>query len=370
MSDDMLLDNDGADEEIELTDEQWKKVQDLWNSRPNNPPSLKELTCVAFGRNDLDGRTAHGKALKKKLAESRIKPPVANEKKPELILTEEQKEYLENNCATMKAVEMTRILFKNDNLTNLNLETRAVLAYLKTLAKPVYEDPDAISDKDYRPPKSFDKTLAKINKYRLEQIERDKLTGKQKKDIAALLGYINTYRFVHQINTYEAERDRELFESTFVRCCHDKNDLTEEEVDQYILYSQEVVIQSSISERVEKLRRLLDEASESDDKKIAMGLVEAIDKTQQEYDKCVNRQNKLLDALKMKRSEKEGKTKVGTANIINLIHTFKEEESRKRLLKYAQFRKEKLKEGVSELMNMDELHARILGLSEDEALNG
>jgi hypothetical protein len=368
MSDDMLLDGDS--DEIDLTEDQWKKVQDLWNSRPNSPPSLKELTCAAFGKSDLDGRSAEGKAVKKKLAESRMKAPVANEPKPALVLTEEQKEYIENNCATMKGVEMARVLFQNTNLTNLNQETRTVLTYLRTLAKPIYEDPDEVADRVYRPPKSFEKSLGKINKYRLEQIDKDKLTGKQKKDIAALLGYLNTYRFVHQINTYDAERDRELFESTFIRCSCDKNDLTEEEVDQYILYSQEVVIQSTISERVEKLRRLLDDSSQEQDKKIAMGLVEAIDKTQQEYDKCVGRQNKLLDALKVKRSEKEGKQKVGTANIINLIHTFKEEESRKRLLKYAQFRKDKLKEGVSELMTMDELHSRILGLSEEEALNG
>ena len=45
---------------------------------------------------------------------------------------------------------------------------------------------------------------------------------------------MHTFRFLHQIGTYNIETDRELFESSFVRYTWDKPDLTQEEVDQYI----------------------------------------------------------------------------------------------------------------------------------------
>ena len=47
-----------------LTEEQQLKLLNEWNSRTDNPPSLVELVQLAFGRDDLDGRSKEGKAVK------------------------------------------------------------------------------------------------------------------------------------------------------------------------------------------------------------------------------------------------------------------------------------------------------------------
>lgn len=47
-----------------LTEEQQLKLLNEWNNRPENPPSLVELVQLAFGRDDLDGRSKEGKAVK------------------------------------------------------------------------------------------------------------------------------------------------------------------------------------------------------------------------------------------------------------------------------------------------------------------
>jgi hypothetical protein len=49
---------------------------------------------------------------------------------------------------------------------------------------------------------------------------------------------------------------------------------------------------------------------------------------------------------------------------------WKEEESRKKLIDLAEIRKKDLKKEIKNLSTMDEVKARILGLSEDEVLNG
>ena len=209
----------------------------------------------------------------------------------------------------------------------------------------------------------------KINKYILDGIDKNKLTYKNKKDISSLIGYMNTFRFSHQINIYDDEKDRELFESSFVRYTYDKNDLTQEEVDQYIVLSTEVVISSNIQQTINVLQNQIDLAMQEDGK-IPMALVEASNTARKEYNDCVNRQQKLLNDLKVKRSEKLSKQVKETASIINLVQMWKEEESRAKLLKMAEMRKIVIEKEIDRLSSMDEVKCKILGISKDEILNG
>ena len=202
-------------------------------------------------------------------------------------------------------------------------------------------------------------------------IDKEKITPRQKKSIDKLMGYLHTFRFVHQISNYNHETDRELFESSFVRYTHDKSDLTQEEVDQYIVLSGEVVIASNIQRRVGRLQNLLDEtAMDNEGRRISMSLVEAISTAQNEYNSCVNRQHKLLSDLKQKRSDRLSKQIHDNASILNLIETWKEEQGRKELIRIAELRKRVVKDSVDELSTMDQIKARIFGISEEEAING
>jgi hypothetical protein len=168
---------------------------------------------------------------------------------------------------------------------------------------------------------------------------------------------------------YSDERDRELFESSFVRYTYDKSDLTQEEVDQYIVLSTEVVISSNIQQTINALQNQIDISMEADGK-IPMAVVEASNTARKEYNDCVNRQQKLLNDLKVKRSERLSKQVKETASIINLVQMWKEEESRAKLLKMAEMRKQVVEKEIDRLTTMDELKCKILGISKDEILNG
>ncbi len=101
-----------------------------------------------------------------------------------------------------------------------------------------------------------------------------------------------------------------------------------------------------------------------------MSLVEVIGKIETEYNQSVNRQQKLLGDLKEKRSDRLSKQVKENASILNLVQMWKEEESRKKMIHLAELRKEVIKEEVERLSSMDEIKCRIMGLSEDEALDG
>ena len=359
---------------IELTQQQKEAVIREWDSRENNPPALLELIRIAYpDQPHLDGRSKEGKAVKAFLATRQINPLASHQYKPKKIgLTEEQEEFVNNNFGMMSSVEMARILFKDNGLTNLNQESRAVDEYAKTLNPSIaFQSDSQIPEEKYGPPKTMPAAIAKINRYVLNGIDKNKITPRNKKEISSLIGYMHTYRFLHQMNTYENQTDRKLFESSFVRYTNDKSDLTQEEVDQYIVLSGEVVIASNIQRRVERLQQHLDAAAEdTEGRRIAMALVESISTAQTEYNQCVNRQQKLLESLKEKRSDRLKKQIGSNASILNLVEMWKEEETRKKMIELAEMRKGVVEDEIKNLSNMDEVKARILGISEDEVLNG
>jgi hypothetical protein len=359
-------------QEITLSDDQKKTLVQEWNSRPDNPPSLLELISLVFPDKKVDGRSKEGKAVKAFLAEQSIKARAAQEyQHKEINLTEEHKEFIDNNYKMMTFVEIARVIFANEKITNLNKEAKVVGDYIKSI-DPSHDSSEEINvtHEQYKPPSTFSLSLSKINKYIFDKWDKDKLVAKEKKNVEALLGYMNTYRFIHQINSYTDLATRDLFESSFVRYTCDKNDLTQEEVDQYIVLSSEVVIASNIQHRVEHLQNLLDDAAnDTDGRRIAMSLVEAINTAQNEYHQSVNRQQKLLESLKEKRSDRLKNQLKENASILNLVEMWKSEESRTKMIKLANMRKEAVAEEVEKLSTMDEIKARIMGISEDEVLN-
>tara|TARA_Y100001973_G_C5207362_1_gene342539 strand:+ start:3867 stop:4943 length:1077 start_codon:yes stop_codon:yes gene_type:complete len=354
-----------------LSDDQRKIILDLWNSRPEDPPSLLELIKAAFPDQKIDGRSKEGRAVKEFLATRKIKARGAHEYQPkDIVLSDEQKEYITNNVYTMKAVEIARILFGNERINNLNAETKAVNEFIKTLSpEDLYADPNDVPQEEYKPPRTQAAAIMRINKYVLDAVDKSKILPKQKKDIESLIGYLSTYRFIHQINTYGTENDRELFESSFIRYTYDKFDLTQEEVDQYIVLSMEVVISFNIQATIQIIQRQIDQEVETGGK-IPMALIEANNTARTEYNQCVTRQQKLLSDLKEKRSTRLSKQIKATASILNLVEMWKEEESRQKMLKLADLRKQSVKDEVDRLETIDEMKAKILGIGEDEILNG
>ena len=90
------------DNENGLTDDQENLILNEWNSRPSNPPSLKEMINVAFPGQNLDGRTKEGRLVKAFLATRKIEARSLHDYQPKKItLTEEHKEYIRNNFTMM-----------------------------------------------------------------------------------------------------------------------------------------------------------------------------------------------------------------------------------------------------------------------------
>ena len=360
--------------DIDLTQDQKDLIIKTWNDRKDNPPSLQELTQIAFPDiPNIDGRSKHGKAVKNFLASRELKVKTKSEYTPKdrIEFTQEQKDYITNNASMMTAVDLARDLFNNYGLSNLSIEARSVQEYLDSLPKNIQSN---VSDKEddqgsYKPPKNLERALVRVNRYVLNGLDKDKLTAKQKKDLTSLISYLHTFRFLHQIGTYGTEEDRELFESSFIRYAYDKADLTQEEVDQYIILATEVVISANIQRTIQTLQEQID-IEVSSGNRIPMPLIEAVTSARTEYNQCVTRQQKLLNDLKVTRSERLSNLVKENASILNLVQMWKDEDTRKEMIKMADMRREILKGEVGRLSSMDDVKARIFGLTEEEVLDG
>ena len=80
--------------------------------------------------------------------------------------------------------------------------------------------------------------------------------------------------------------------------------------------------------------------------------------------------DKLLNELKEKRSQRMSKIMQESASILNLVELWKEEESRNKMIKIAEIRKKNISSEIDRLSSMEEIKSRIMGISEEEVLNG
>lgn len=358
-----------------LTKDQEDLVIQIWNDNKDNPPSLQDLTQKVFPEiPNVDGRSVYGKAVKVFLASRSLNVKTKSQYTPKtrVDFSQDQKDYISNNASLMSAVEISRELFQNYSLNNLSIESRSVQEYLDSLPKqvnPGVSHEEEESQGDYKPPKNVERATVRVNKYVLNGLDKDKITARNKKELTSLISYLHTYRFLHQIGTYGKQGDRDLFESSFIRYTYDKSDLTQEEVDQYIVLATEVVISSNIQAAIQTLQEQID-IEISSGNRIPMPLIEAVTSARTEYNQCVTRQQKLLNDLKVKRSERLSSQVKDNASILNLVQMWKDEDTRKEMLKMADMRREVLKGEIGRLSSMDDVKARIFGLTEEEVLDG
>lgn len=362
----------GPDLDLSLVQEQ--QLLDLWNKDPNRPPSLKQLTQTLFGH-ECDGRSNEGRAIKKALSKHKLRAKTAGEPERTIELSEVHKIFIVNNVKSMSALDMAKTIFQNETLTSLHGETRVVQAYINALSPTISFTPannTAVPTHAYRPPKNVEATIELVNQYLNPPLLPDKLSHQQKKALSMLTGYLHTYRLIAQMNNYVTMGDRSLCEDAFIRATYDKPDLAQEEIDQYIEYSNQVVNGFTVQRRSNQLQANLEAITTANDDtlKISMSLVEAIGKASTEYHQCLARQQKLLDDLKEKRSSRMSKQIKDNASILNLIQMWKTEESRNDMLALAEREQKSIAAEIEHLSTMSELKARIMGLTKEEIAYG
>lgn len=364
---------------IKVTDDHVNKAIDLWKSRANkgeNPPSAKELVVRAFSDESIDARWNCAKQLLGILANNHnINPARSHQiQKGEgrfYVLTEQEEEFVKNHSKNMNWSEIARELFtgKVKKFSPLLAESQAVKKFYMELPaeQRCHASRQFNEALDYSPPTTKWLAVKKINEMVPKaDWDTDKLDDKKRRCVDKVIAYLHSPRFQHQICIYQNENDRSLFESTFVRYVYDKDDLTEEEIDQCVDLCIDTITATDNRRRAEALGTILEEQAQEEDAKFRMSIIEALDRLNKEYNDIMKRKNDLINGLKQKRSDRLKQKVQENHALTKLVELWKQEDSRKKMIKLAELEKVNVKTELDRLANLDTMIAEIHGITYEE----
>lgn len=362
--------------QFELSDIQKQKTEELFSSQ--NEPELSFVTRTVFENELLDGKTKEARAIKAFCNERGLKFKTRTViLKGLLELADDQIIYINNNFRVKSALEIAKELFNNDELTNLSQEYRTVNTKIEEIKETIKKEnlpqpkneleivsinynPEELIDSEYKPPKTLKQTIERVNNYLNYGYNEETLKKQQLFEMQQLRKYLNIFRFIYQINTYKIQGDRDLFEDAFIRYTHDKPDLTQEDLDQFITLCNQIVRAAEIQRRIESLRATM-AAGE-----ISMKMNEAINVLQTELNSCENIKTKLYNDLTTKRNKRLEEKTDGFEKLINLVQAWKDEEFRKKTIHLAELEKMKVKEEAGRINSMSEIKALLRGATIEE----
>lgn len=330
--------------------------------------NLNELTQKCFRNDDLDGRSSEGRAVRKFLIENDINYKTTRRKPPEEIeFTEQQQEFIIDQAKNgLSSLEIAKLIFPNKEIRPLSNEQRKVLLHIREVNPDYMPSQDSGAINDYISPKSPSRIIKKINDSTGIGLEDGKL-NRQKQICVDTLGInLSNSRFLKIINNYTNVEDRELFEQEFIRLTWDKPDLTADEINLYLNVCKEIINLEVVSMHLNKLNDMFDVAD--DQTEITVRLAEIIKAKSSEYHQCETRIENLTKKLQGDRAERMKKNQKENASFLAIVQMFQEEEERKNMVHMAEMQKKIIKEEAERLEGMAEWKARVLGISQEDAI--
>ncbi len=355
----------------DYTPEERKKVADFWNSRKENPPSLSEIVSFFTEGVESDPRTLIGHKVRKILNDLQIKPKTrAHEPVENIILTDAQKEFIDNNASKDNtAYQLAKTLFSDRDVRPLGKEYRVVAQYIKESNSDNFFEVETIPEGRYEPPSSIQAVLKKVNQYLHEELSLQSMTAYDKKCLETTRQFLHAPRFIQEINNYQSIEKRVSFESEFIRAVYGKPDLTPEEISLTINWCSDLIEVADSKKQAEKLKQILDDSTTEDkDGRIAMSLVEAIGEINTHISEVLKREERiyaLLNKSRSKRSE-ESKNKIGS--LTALFEWAAEEANRKKMIEKAKMQEVLRAKEVERMESIDDLILVSLGMKREEAI--
>jgi phage gpG-like protein len=331
-------------------------------------PDLIELTRAAFMDDGLDGRTKEGRAVREYLAQKDLNYKTTKaEKVKDVNLSAEQKEFVEEYANDdMNAYRIAQIIFPDKNLSPLSKETLVIADHIKQVMPSNVAPEDSALNRAWEPCTSVPLLVKRINDWVGKKLKAGALNVQQQRSVDMVLMYLRSPRLSFTINNYTNQQDRDLFEAEFIRATWDKTDLTPDEINLYINVCVDYINLKNISNHMEKLNRLFNEADGQQE--MSVRLAEILKTKSEEYNQCEKRQESLINRLNGDRAKRIANRNEQTTSILSLVELFQDEAERSLMIKIAEMQKRAVKKEVHRIEDMPSWKARVLGIGTDEVL--
>lgn len=328
---------------------------------------LMEITRYLFKDDNLKGSDKEGRVVRQYMIDKGFPYKTTEVKtKEDICLAEEDKEFIVKYAATMKPYEIARVVFKNELLHQFSKEALTVQGYIKEVSPTLLKKDEEYTDDEYTPPKTFKSAYKRIQELTGIMVEEEKLNVKLRKCIDKCLEFLHSPRFVQTVNNLKNISERIIFEAEYIRSVWDKPDLTTDEINLYISLMNEYVIQDRLHRIMSKLNMLLENVTADPDGKISISLSEAIKGKSEELHKSLTRQQDFVKDLGGKRADRQKLQTARAKSLVSLVEAFRDEQERKAAIRFANLRKKKVEDEMTRLETEDEWNARIFGITKEE----
>ena len=329
-------------------------------------PSIINITRIVFNNNDLDGRSKEGRSVIKFLAENGLKiQTTKHEKAKEVNLNVNQTEQVIDMAEKGMNTSEIADVLFEKRVKRLSNEWRAVNAIL---SQKEDQPKNSIEDSsgNYIAPQALSRIIKKINDSTGYGLEENRMSRNQKHCCDKLRINLNNSRFIAIVNNYSSNVDKELFEQEFVRLTWDKPDLTADELNLYMNVAKEIINLELITSHLQKLNDMFESADDQDE--MTVRLAEIIKAKSFEYHQCESRIENLTKKLQGDRGQRLANKQKETASFLSIVQLFQEEEERKNMVRIAEMQKEIIKEEAQRLEGMAAWKARVLGIGIEDVL--
>lgn len=295
--------------------------------------------------------------------------PIMNEEIP-YVLSDDEKEFIKNGISFgAESIELSKVLFKDPMITKDDRRHKALVDFSSDVARRSPNSKNKQKYEKYSPPENEEECAKKVNKYIRNCYDVNNLSRLDKRNLYNLIGHLSTIRLVQTIDKFESEDDKILFESQFIRFTYDKPDLTQEEIDQYIVLCSEVVFAQGLlvkyNEIEKERKRIFDETNSID-----TDLVDAASRIQTQYNDSSKRQKSWISDLTTSRVKKMERRLDETSSLLSLVQLMKEKESRDQIIEIGNERNRKIDEEMDKIRNSDDIIIRMHGMSKNRAKYG
>jgi hypothetical protein len=197
---------------------------------------------------------------------------------------------------------------------------------------------------------------------------RSPLNEKEKRDIVFLMKQTESTRYILTYRSYRKKDYKKLFREEFIRSMYGKSEMPQEEVNDFIDVCAQIVLLYDIKCKMGEIEKI------KEDPKIEPRYKMAADQTfislTEKYDDCLNRIAGIKKQLGATREQRLKESRPSGLTVNALIEAFQNTEKRESFAKLQDSKDEKLKETLKKFSEMEASKALIMGISEDELLQG
>lgn len=238
-------------------------------------------------------------------------------------------------------------------------------------AKPKVVFVDGLYDEDEKfSLLSFVKTLQDLN-----ITIRSPPSEIEKRNMLFVMNQMESTRFILTIKTFRLGTYKKLFREEFIRSVYPLGEMPQVEINDFIDICNEMVMQYDNRCKIRDLEKIReDKLSEKTNREMIASAIISIDNTiiqlNDKHALSTKRVGEIKKSLGANREQRMKDARPTGLTMIGIIEAFQDQEKRESLMKLQQKKDTEFKTVYKKLDDFDSTKAYILGVSEDELLQG